>query len=212
MIKQLRFGMIVFTVVSMALLSACGSTSTKPLTAADILMKAQNANVRDATFTMDLTVTVSGQAIPATGSGSFVTSQKRQDQKFSLTTQGITVTIEQIIDGKDTYTKSITDDTWKKTTNAMDYSPLSYDSLANVTLVGTEMVNGYKAYHLKGTGTDTTGGNNPEEYWIRTSDFYPLKALLTTTGDTPVNGTLTFANWNMGATISLPDPSKVTAG
>ena len=228
--------------LSVLFMAACGGVNiAKPLTPAQILANSQNpSSLKDTTFDMTINVGIGANSIAFTGGGKITRNPNRSDVNFSGSLLGQTFADEIITDGNDSYSKSTpstTGDKWLKTTGGasgtsglgVDPSSLtSFGNLKNVTLVGTETINGHQAYHLKGTvlsgtptpvtGTPTASTDtNQEDLWVLTDNFYPLKVNVvssTTVAGTATTSTvvITFKTWNTGITISVPPPSDVTTG
>ena len=199
----LTLGLIVCGLVTFA---ACGAaSSTAPLSAADIISKAQNAHPKDATFTLSLMVngTSNGTAVNTqlTGNGELTRTPPRSHVTLNATISGISVTVEDITDGTTQYNKTTSpslpsNGKWMKTTvSSTDPSNVSFGSLytniKNPKLVGTEKVNGNDAYHITGTpiedtptaGTPATSTTSTatEDIWVKTNNFYPVKLSITGT-------------------------------
>lgn len=218
--------------LGLLILAACGSVSTKPLTAAQIVQNSQKpSTLKDATFDLSLNITAAGSSLIFAGTGRFTRTPNRSDITLAGTFLGQSITFEVITDGNNSYTKQSPSTKWVKTTGANSTSGLGIDpssftnfgNLQNPTLVGVETVNGYQAYHLKGTispGTPTPGlgpSTTQEDYWVRKDTFYPLKVVVSSTstdssGTTSTTFTLTFKTWNTGIKINLPPPADVTTG
>ncbi len=230
---QRRSVLVSVMTLGLLILAACGSVSTKPLTAAQIIQNSQNpSTLKDATFTLVLNATGSGSTLVFTGTGKVTRVPNRSDITLGGTFLGQTVTIEVITDGNDSYTQQSPSTTWNKTTGANSTSGLGIDTssftnfgnLQNPTLLGVETVNGYQAYHLKGSlsgGTPTPSlgtSTTQEDYWVRKDNFYPLKVVVSSTSTSSTSGTssssftLTFKTWNTGLKINLPPPADVTTG
>jgi len=212
--------------------AACGSTLTKPLTADQIAQKANQANLKDAAFTMNLTVGASGVSLNFTGNGKFTQSPARSQVILQGNLLGTETTVDDITaDGYD-YVKTSPATKYSKTTAGTDSTfgvgggaVNGIGNLKNPTLVGIETVDGYQTYHLHGTSAAPTPEPNAstpaspanEDLWVKTQNFYPVKVTLTenstTAGQsTTANITLTFTSWNTGLTVAVPPPSEVTNG
>lgn len=241
--KQRSLVFALLATISVLALAACGgSAATKPLTAADIIKNAQNSNLKDTTFDAAFAITTSGIALNFTGTGKATQSPNRSEIVYTVSILGQSITSDTITDGNDTYTKTTPGTTteWVKTTGSsgsslgVNSSDLTdFSQLSNATLVGTETVNGYQAYHLKGTVPDSTPTPGPtpsatstpstssttEDLWIRTGNYYPLKVLVTLADSSASSGsattgtvTFTFKTWNTGISIALPPANDVTNG
>jgi hypothetical protein len=182
--------------------SACGGSSddaSKPLTAQQIVEKAQKADLKSGEFTMDASTTMSGQTVPMKGKGKFTKDPKRMSMDLAMTVQGVDVTMSMVQDGATTYTKDSISGQWTKSTSTDDMDITGYD-IKDPVLVGKETVGGVETYHIK--GTDKSG--SAQEYWFKTDTFYPIKGTITMKGESPMTGTLTISNWNGSITIDVP--------
>jgi hypothetical protein len=184
------------------LLAACSSAtnSTTP-SAAEILAKPDQANVRDAHFTLTAHVVSSGVTFDATGDGVIVI-KPAQASKFTMQTfiQGQSLKFEEIITGGKEYDLSPDNPRWT-VKSATTSNPGSFKG-KNVTLLGEENLSNGKAWHVK--ATDENG--NPFEAWVRESDGYPLKYASTSQGTT---FTATFDRFNTGETVTVPPASDI---
>lgn len=210
-VKAMR--MLALAILGMVILAACGTSSSPPLTASDILKNATTASMKlkSAKFTMDVKVTAAGQSIPATGTGKLTTNPQRSSFSFSINLSGLAIPLDIIQDGNVSYSKDPTTGKWIKTTNtnaANQLNVTNFESLQNFILVGTETVNGFHAYHIKGTDKD----GNVQEYWFRIDNFYPAEATIAMAGDTPITGSITFTSWDEDLTIELPAPDQIERG
>jgi outer membrane lipoprotein-sorting protein len=190
--------------VSVLMLAACGPVANgpaKPPTASEILNKPDQANVKDAHFTLVAHIVSGGVAFDATGDGVIVAKPK-QASKFAMTTTiaGQSLKFEEIIiDGKE-YDLAPDNPRWtvKASTSA---NPGSFKGTDAVYL-GEDSLPLGKAWHVK--AKDASG--SPFEAWVRESDGYPLKYASTTQGST---FTATFDHFNTGQTVSAPPASDV---
>jgi hypothetical protein len=217
--------------VCMLATAACGSVAPKALTAEQIAQKVNQANIKDAGFDLNLNITAGGTTLTFTGNGKFTQSPARSELTLKGNFLGTDTTIDDITaDGYD-YTK-----TTPSTTTKYVKAPIGADSTIGIggssintiadlnspTLVGIETINGAPAYHLRGTVTtptpeanaSTPSGPATEDLWVKTSNFYPVKAALssdsTTAGQkTTTLITVTFTSWNTGITINVPPPSDI---
>ncbi len=73
--------------------------------------------------------------------------------------------------------------------------------LQNLTMVGAETVNGYNCWHLKGTFSGS-GITSTDNLWVRQSDYYPVKAVITSSNSSSI--TITYSNWNTAPAITAP--------
>ena len=230
---RLTFGALLL--MGVLALSACGiggggkATPTATPNAAQIVAKVRALQFKDATFTMTLNFTTSGETINGTGSGKITKNPDRSDIQFAfpLAVQGTTynVQIEAITDGTTTYTKTSgvpgldTNGMWTKSTSgSSSANPFGNTSqfgdftntLTNATLVGSDTVNGVAVYHLKGTDTTSSGGT--VDVYVRKDNYQPVKADFTETGSTPGTFSLIFTGWNTGVSIATPPADQVTSG
>lgn len=205
-------------------LGAAKPTSTP--TAQQILDHAKNAKIDDATFTMVLNSAFGGQTFDGNGNGKITKNPQRADIVLAMTGSGLTLNVEVITDGATnaTYTKisgldlpGFDPTKWTKTTNgSSSASPFDtsqftdYAQLDNAKLVGTETVNGHATWHLTGT-TTSSGETANEDLHIAQDTYYPVKAIITTTGTTATTATITFTGINTGISIDLPPADQVTS-
>ncbi len=218
--------------VSVLATAACGATSTKPLTAAEIAQKTTQSDLKDTAFKLTASISASGLNIVFTGNGKFTKSPPRAELILHTSLLGTTVTIDDITAGGYDYTKTTPSKTTKYVKTKSNSSSglgvsggsfTDFGSIGNPTLVGTETVDGYQTYHLRGTpttATPTAGSSSTpgtEDLWVKTDNFYPVKAMLTQTssvsGQTASeNLTITFTSWNTGLTINVPPANDVVNG
>jgi hypothetical protein len=178
--------------------SSPGATTGTP-SATSILQHAEQAPLKDATFTVMLILNAAGSTggtttVPpatSTGNGRLTTNPKRTDLNFSaIQFQGATTSAEIIIDASsgDYYIKVPALPKWVKVNPAalgIDVGVVSitdYSGLQNLTFVAAETVNGVATWHIRGTAqvTSATGGGSgmvtrTEDLWFRQSDYYPVK-------------------------------------
>jgi hypothetical protein len=230
---RLTFGALL--VVGVLALSACGigGGKAKPTAtpdAAQIVSKVKGLQFKDATFTVTLNFTTSGQTINGTGSGKITKSPDRSDIQFAfplnVSGQSYNVQIEVITDGTTSYTMLSgipgldTNGKWTKgdTGSSSSSNPFGNTSqfsdfanaLGSPTLVGTDTINGVAVYHLKGSDTSSSGGT--VDMYVRTDNYQPVKADFTETGSTPGTFSLVFTAWNSGISISTPSPDQIASG
>jgi hypothetical protein len=184
------------------LLAACGaSAAAAPPSAQEILDKPNQANVRDAHFTLVAHLSSGGIAFDATGDG-IIVIKPAEASAFTMQTTvgGQTLKFEEIIVGGKEYDLSPDNPRWtvKSSTSS---NPGSFKGTHAVYL-GEETLNGGKAWHVK--ATDDNG--NPFEAWVRESDGYPLKYASSSQGTT---FTASFDRFNTGATVTAPPASDV---
>src|SRR3989440_12602217 len=191
--------------VAVLLLAACGPTAnqaTKPPTAAEILNKPDQANVKDAHFTLVAHIVSAGVAFDATGDGVIVT-KPAQASKFTMaaTIAGQSLKFEEIIIGGKEYDLSPDNPRWTVKASTNSSNPSSFKGTDAVYLGEATLAQG-KAWHVK--AKDDSG--NPFEAWVRESDGYPLKYASTMQGST---FTATFDRFNTGQTVSAPPASDI---
>jgi hypothetical protein len=185
--------------IAVLMLAACGPA--KPPTASEILNKPDQANVKDAHFTLVAHIVSSGVAFDATGDGIIVV-KPAQASKFTMTTTiaGQSLKFEEIIIGGKEYDLAPDNPRWtvKPSTSS---NPGSFKGTDAVYL-GEETLALGKAWHVK--AKDANGG--PFEAWVRESDGYPLKYASTMQGS---SFTATFDQFNTGQTVTAPPASDV---
>jgi hypothetical protein len=190
--------------IAVLMLAGCGPTfnaAAKPPTASEILNKPDQANVKDAHFTLIAHIVSSGVAFDATGDGVIVVKPV-QASKFTMTTTiaGQSLKFEEIIIGGKEYDLAPDNPRWtvKPSTSS---NPSSFKG-TDAVYVGEDMLPLGKAWHVK--AKDASG--SPFEAWVRESDGYPLKYASTTQGST---FTATFDRFNTGQTVTAPPASDV---
>jgi hypothetical protein len=183
--------------------AACGpaNAAAKPPTASEILNKPDQANVKDAHFTLVAHIVSAGVAFDATGDGVIVT-KPAQASKFTMaaTIAGQSLKFEEIIIGGKEYDLAPDNPRWtvKASTSA---NPGSFKG-TEAAYLGEDPLPLGKAWHVK--AKDASG--SPFEAWVRESDGYPLKYASTTQGST---FTATFDHFNTGQTVTAPPASDV---
>jgi hypothetical protein len=190
--------------IAVLMLTGCTATTNqaaKTPTASEILNKPDQANVKDAHFTLVAHIVSAGVAFDATGDGAIVV-KPAQASKFTMTTTiaGQSLKFEEIIIGGQEYDLAPDNPRWtvKASTSA---NPSSFKGTDAVYL-GEDTLKQGKAWHVK--AKDANG--SPFEAWVRESDGYPLKYASTTQGST---FTATFDLFNTGQTIAAPPASDV---
>jgi hypothetical protein len=189
--------------VAMLMQAACAppTTAGKPPTASEILDKPDQANVKDAHFTLVAHIVSAGVAFDATGDGVVVT-KPAQASTFTMTTTiaGQSLKFEEIIIGGKEYDLAPDNPRWtvKASTSA---NPGSFKG-TDATYLGEDTLPLGRAWHVK--AKDASG--SPFEAWVRESDGYPLKYASTTQGST---FTATFDLFNTGQTVTAPPASDV---
>ena len=184
------------------LLTACGNSATAgPPSAQDILNKPNQANVKDAHFTLVAHLVTGGISFDATGDG-IIVIKPTQASKFTMQTtlSGQALKFEEIIVGGKEYDLAPDNPRWA-VKPATTSNPGSFKGTRAVYL-GEESLSGGKAWHVR--ATDENG--NPFEAWVRESDGYPLKYASTSQGTT---FTASFDRFNTGETVTAPPASDI---
>ena len=184
------------------LLAACsGGTSSQTPTASEILNKPEQANVKDAHFTLTAHIVSSNVALDATGDGVIVI-KPQQASEFTMQTivAGQTLKFEEIIAGGKEYDLAPDNPKWT-VKPATSSNPGSFKG-TKATLVGEDSLPLGKAWHVK--AVDDNG--NPFEAWVRERDGYPLRYEGGSQGTT---FTATFDQFNTGQTVTPPPPSDI---
>ncbi|MBV9707927.1 MAG: hypothetical protein JO125_11035, partial [Chloroflexi bacterium] len=166
--------LILLMMWSILALTACSGTASSfytspstPLTASEIVMRMQQAPLKDATFNEQVNSQTTGSAvgIPITvtatvnGNGHLTTHPKQVEVQLSGTVPDSTVSAQNVIvDASGSYVQVTGDTHWSKTNvssaTASNVGPdlvLNYTQLQGATLVGPEIINGIATWHLKGT-------------------------------------------------------------
>ena len=190
--------------------------------------------MKDTAFNLTVDFAKAGVVRTLTGNGKFTQLPVRSEVILTSTISGTTITVDDITAGGYDYIKTTPYYLTKYTqTPAGNNSTLgvgggsinNIEKLNDPTLMGTETVDGYQTYHLRGTlaaptpeaNTSTPSIPFTEELWVKTLDFYPVKAVLTATstadGQSPtVVITVIFLLWNAGLTVNVPPPSEIENG
>jgi hypothetical protein len=192
---------LLLTLVLAACSNTAGQSAATPPTAAEILNKPDQANVRDAHFTLTAHIVSSGVALDATGDGVIVTKpQQASEFTMQAIVQGQTLKFVEIIAGGKEYDLSPDNPRWTVKPGTSS-NPGSFKG-KGATLVGEETLTMGKAWHVK--AVDENG--NPFEAWVRESDGYPLKYASTSQGTT---FTAIFDRFNTGETVTPPPASDI---
>ncbi len=184
--------------------SAPTATPTAPA-AGSILTSAEQAPLKDATFTFTLSVTSGSTTANTSGSGRLTTHPARTDLTLpQIQVQGITTSAEVIIDQATNtyYLKTAALSQWVKLNPqslGLDLGVVSitdYSGLQNVMFVGVETINGTPTWHIRGTKTVTNSGSfgsgtvvRTEDLWFRQSDYYPVKIAIVDNASASFGGT-----------------------
>lgn len=183
-----------------AVTGTAGTTTQQQQQAMSILQHAQNAGLRDATFTLTITgngslttgATSSGSATPftAAGKGKLTTSPKQVQIAFdSLAIAGLATPADVISTNQKIYVKIPELGKWISLDSSQAVGlntindVLGYALLQNAQLLGTENVNGVQAYHLRSsaplatTETNDASGTatHTTDLWLRQDTYFPLK-------------------------------------
>lgn len=188
--------------IAVLMLTGCmANQAAKTPTAPEILNKPDQANVKDAHFTLVAHIVSSGVTFDATGDGAIVVKPV-QASKFTMTATiaGQSLKFEEIIiDGKE---YDLAPDNPRWTVKASTSSNPSSFKGTDAVYLGEDTLKLGKAWHVK--AKDASG--SPFEAWVRESDGYPLKYASTTQGST---FTATFDQFNTGQTVIAPPASDV---
>jgi hypothetical protein len=185
-------------------LAACQSTAnqpTKPLTAAQILNKPEQANVKDGHFILTAHVVSGSVSFDATGDGVIVV-KPQQASKFTMQTivQGVPLKFQEIIVAGKEY--DLTPDNPRWTVRpANSANPGSFKG-KDAKLLGEDTLSTGKAWHI--SAVDANG--NPFEAWVREKDGYPLKYSSNSQG---TSFTAIFDRFNTGAQVTAPPASEI---
>jgi hypothetical protein len=199
-------GRLLITTVFAVTCTACTQASTatqpaKPLTAAQILSRPDQANLKDAHFTLIAHVVSGSVSFDATGDGLVVIKPQHASQFTMLTTvQGQPLKFEEIIAGGKEYDLAPDNPRWT-VKPASSTNPGSFQG-TKAKLLGEETLNLGKAWHVR--AIDANG--NPFEAWIRESDGYPLKYVSNSQGTT---FSAVFDRFNTGQTVTPPPASDI---
>jgi hypothetical protein len=201
---------IAVAMVIAGLLAACGGPGTPlgPPSPQEILLKPSHAgNLKDAHFNVTGKFVNQGVSVDLTGDGELVYKSPGAGRfKFQTSVAGQTVSFEEIsINGND-YTLTVPGNSkWTSKATTSGLGPTSFNGGSEFKYVGEESLATGKAWHA--TAKDKDG--NPFEAWIRESDGYPLKYLVSQ-GTNAL--TLTFDKYNTGVAISAPPAAQVVQG
>ena len=86
--------------------------------------------------------------------------------------------------------------------------------LKNVTLVGSDTIDGTAVWHIKGTTTPTTQSSESgtSDLYVTKDKYLPKKVVETLTGSAAGTFTLLFTSYDTGITIDLPPVDQVQSG
>jgi hypothetical protein len=198
--------------------SSASSTASGTSEAQAVLTKTKQANLKDATFTVNQTITTTQGTVTTTGDGKMTTSPYSQDLSLSSSAGGQHQQTEIITKNTTVYTKTGGQPKWTEASGAATVASVSpsLNDLANLqgaTLVGTETVNGVTVSHLHGTGTHSVNGQNVpyhEDLWVNKVNGQPVKVTYQVTAPQgTANTTVNFTAWNTGVTVEQPPASEV---
>jgi hypothetical protein len=197
----MRRGAAMLAPIALLLAACSGGTTTQTPSASEILNKPNQANVKDAHFTLMAHIVSSNVALDATGEGVIVI-KPQQASEFTMQTivAGQTLKFAEIIAGGKEYDLAPDNPRWT-VRQATSSNPGSFKG-RNATLVGEETLPLGKAWHVK--AVDENG--NPFEAWVRERDGYPLRYQGSSQGTT---FTASFDHFNTGETVTPPPASDI---
>src|SRR6202035_383367 len=193
-----------------ALLAGCGGAGAPlgPPEPQDILAKpSHTGSLKDAHFVVTGKFTNNGTTVGLNGDGALVYKSPGAGRfTFQTTVAGQQVSFEDIsVNGTD-YSMTIPGNgKWTATASTSGLGPSSFTGTSAFKYVGEENLPSGKAWHASANDKD----GNPFDGWIRESDGYPLKYVITQQGNSL---TLTFDKYNTGAAIAAPPASQVVKG
>jgi len=201
---------VVAALAAAALLAGCGGPGSPlgPPKPQDIPAKPVHAsNLKDAHFVVTGKFSNNGATVGVNGDGALLYKSPGAGRfKFQTTVAGQLVSFEDIsLNGTD-YTLTVPGNgKWVAKASTTGLGPTSFSGTSAFKYVGEESLAGGKAWHASANDKD----GNPFEAWIRESDGYPLKYVITQQGNSL---TLTFDKYNTGVVIAAPPPSQVVKG
>lgn len=200
---------IAAAIVAAGLLAGCGGLGTPlgPPSAQDVLAKPSHSNLKDAHFKVTGKFVNQGVSVDLTGDGELVYKSPGAGRfKFQTSVAGQTVSFEEISIGGTDYTFTQPGNgKWTSKVSTSGLGPTSFNGASDFKYVGEESLSSGKAWHAKAKDKD----GNLFEGWIRESDGYPLKYVITQDSNAL---TLTFDKYNSGVTVSPPPASQVLQG
>jgi hypothetical protein len=195
----LRFGACGFAVIALA--SGCAAPWSPP-TAAEILQKPGQSDMRDGHFNLKGHFASGAYSTDVTGGGIVVL---KPHYAASFTLQGsigqLPFAIQEVVIDDKTYTRIGTQKWTEQPTNS---KPGNLGSDAkNAKLIGEDNLSQGKAWHVQAT---IGSSNQPFDAWVRESDGYLTK--YSSSSDT---GTLSldFDKFNTGQVVSPPNPADI---
>jgi len=190
----------VMAALVVAMLAGCGGLGApaKPPTAQEILAKPTHANLKDAHFLATGKFTSQGTTVDVNGDGELVYKSPDAGRfKFQTTVAGQQVSFEEIsINGTDYTFTTPGNGKWTARTSTSGLGAHSFDGASALKYVGEENLPQGKAWHASAKDKD----GNPFDGWIRESDGYPIKYVLTQAGSSGANPnalTLIFDKYNL---------------
>ena len=219
---SVRISFLVF-MLSATLIVAAGcslqaqSATPRPTpTVQQILARAQNARLTDETFTFTMDDTFGPLPITANGTGNATAQPVRIAVTMNMTIGDVTELSDQVFDVAtgDTYMKitapaSLATNRWEKNPDAAlltasDWEVIPpYGKLNDVTLIGSDRLNGVAVWHIQGTFVDGNS-NKVSDIFVRQSDYLPVKQHLHATGSLTIDVTYAYIAVNNGIVIDLP--------
>jgi len=199
-------------VVGAGLLAACAGPGAPsgPPSPQDILGKPMHAsNLKDAHFLVTGKFASAGGTVDLTGDGALVYKAPGAGRfEFQTTVAGQLVSFEDIsINGTD-YTRTVPGNgngKWDARSSTSGLGPNSFTGTTGFKYIGEESLPNGKAWHARAKDKD----GNTFDAWIRESDGYPLKYVITQQSNAL---TLTFDKYNSGESIVAPPASQVVQG
>jgi hypothetical protein len=241
--------------------SANATTPAAAPSTADFFAKVRSASLQDATFRQTFSVTgpssdkvPSGTGQPeidepahqftATVTGQLVTAGSRVELHYPVTVQNTdtktttTSTVDMVSDPSGLFLRWAGADGWQSLPATADVPQfvrpldvLTYDSLRDVTVVGSERVGDIQTWHLTGVwqpslrqlAEQTTGKDDltwtpgvgsdtkaTEHLWVRQDNYLPVRITVKNeTGDEGVQFSTDFTAWNSGVSIQVPTVDTV---
>jgi len=206
MAKLLRFAV---AVVAASLVAACGGPGAPsgPPSPQDILAKPVHASsLKDAHFLVAGKFTDKAGSVGLTGDGGLAYVSGSGRFKFQTAVAGQQVSVEDIsVNGTDYTMTAPGSGKWVARANTAALGPNSFAGASDFKYVGEERLPGGVAWHASAKDKD----GDPLNAWIRESDGYPLKYVITQQGNTL---TLTFDKYNTGLALAPPPTSQVVQG
>jgi hypothetical protein len=193
-----------------AMVAGCGGPGSPlgPPKPQDILAKpSHTSSLKDAHFLVTGKFTNNGATVGLNGDGALLYKSPGAGRfKFQTNVAGQQVSFEDIsVNGTD-YTMTVPGNgKWMAKASTSGLGPDSFTGTSAFKYVGEEKLPSGKAWHASANDKD----GNPFDGWIRESDGYPLKYVITQQGNSL---TLTFDKYNTGTAIAPPPASQVVKG